>query len=186
MSDFILAIDPGNVDSGYVFCNAETLKPIKFGKVNNYDLLDIITDTFWEYRDFKIDVAMEFIRSYGMSVGQTVFETCFWTGRFYEYIASYRKQRPSFIPRMQRVYRADEKMCICHSMKANDATIKQALVDRFAPDVPNHGKGTKNDKGWFYGFKADCWAAYAVACTYHDMYSHVDEVIENGNLQILR
>lgn len=48
-------------------------------------------------------------------------------------------------------------------MKANDATVRQALVDRFAPGQPNHGKGTKAAPGWFHGFRADVWQAYALA-----------------------
>ncbi|KHD34036.1 hypothetical protein NL50_18035, partial [Clostridium acetobutylicum] len=73
------------------------------------------------------------------------------------------------------IYRKDEKMNLCHSMKANDSTITQALVDRFAYGVRNHGKGTKKEPGWFYGFKKDIWQAYAVGVTYFDMYLKGDE-----------
>ena len=59
------------------------------------------------------------------------------------------------------VTRKEEKLAICHSMKANDATIRQALVDRFAPGTPNHGKGNKKKPGFFYGFSADMWSAFA-------------------------
>ena len=55
-------------------------------------------------------------------------------------------------------------------MKANDANIRQALVDLYAPAEPNYGKGTKNKPGFFYGFSADVWAAMAVATTYYDKY----------------
>jgi hypothetical protein len=51
------------------------------------------------------------------------------------------------------VYRRDVKLHHCHSAKAKDANITQALIDRFAPGVPNRGKGTKAEPGWFYGFK---------------------------------
>lgn len=61
------------------------------------------------------------IASYGMPVGKEVFETCVWIGKFAE--ASGMKE--------SYIYRKDEKMNICHSMKAKDSNIRQALIDRF-------------------------------------------------------
>lgn len=95
------------------------------------------------------------IASYGMAVGKTVFETCVWIGRFKE-IADFKSVDVEYI------YRKDEKMNICHSMKAKDSNIRQALIDRFGI------VGTKKKPGWFYGFKKDIWQAYAVGITYLD------------------
>ncbi len=64
------------------------------------------------------------IASYGMAVGQTVFETCKWIGRFEE-LAFSKQIITKFI------YRKDEKVNLCHSMKAKDSNIRQALIDRF-------------------------------------------------------
>lgn len=158
----IFAIDPGNEFSAYVLLD-DNLKPIDFDKCTNEALMNKITELFL-FENIKCDVAIEMVASYGMSVGKTVFDTCVWIGRFYEAIRRYSNVNPTFI------YRKDEKMCLCHTMKAKDSNIVQALVDRFAPDTPNKGKGTKKDKGFFYGFKKDIWQAMAVACTYHDMY----------------
>ena len=41
----------------------------------------------------------------------------------------------------------------------------------------NTTKGTKKNKGWFYGVSKDVWAAIAVGVTYHDLY----EVEKNEN-----
>jgi hypothetical protein len=76
-----------------------------------------------------------------------------WIGRFAE--------RSPVTPEL--VYRRDVKLHHCHSAKAKDANITQALIDRFAPGVPNKGKGTKAEPGWFYGFRADIWQSYALA-----------------------
>ena len=46
----------------------------------------------------------------------------------------------------------------------------RALVERYARGAPNYGKGTKGMPGFFYGFRADMWAAMAVATTYIDKY----------------
>lgn len=160
----ILAIDPGNVESGVVIVDEETLVPYFLEKINNEELIERIYEKCGCF-DMYNHVAIEMIASYGMPVGVEVFETCVWIGRFKEAIGI-------VFPgvEIEFIYRKDEKVNLCGSMKAKDSNITQALVDRFAPGAPNHGKGTKKEPGWFYGFKKDIWASYAVAVTYHDMY----------------
>ncbi|MDO5091807.1 MAG: hypothetical protein Q4D79_00035 [Propionibacteriaceae bacterium] len=154
MSRRILAIDPGNEQSAYVIIDADTCRPLEHGKVRNEDLRDWVLGT----SDTRHALAcIEMVASYGMPVGREVFETCVWIGRFAEILA----QRTGLEPTL--VYRRDVKLHHCHSPRANDATIRQALVDRFAPGQPNHGKGTAKRPGWFHGFKADIWQAYALA-----------------------
>lgn len=165
----IFAIDPGNEYSAYVLTD-DDLKVIEKGKVKNEELLEIIYAKFYmnvkeSYVTPSIDhVAIEMVASYGMAVGKTVFDTCVWIGRFYQAITEQAVVEPTFI------YRKDEKMCLCGQTKAKDSNIRQALIDRFAQHDFKSGKGTKNNPDFFYGFKADIWAAMAVAVTYHDNY----------------
>ncbi|MGX7745664.1 hypothetical protein [Rhodopseudomonas parapalustris] len=158
----ILAIDPGNIESAYVVLD-DNLKPVHAMKVINCKLLALIYKTDFEQYSIT-DAAIEMVASYGMAVGKEVFETCVWIGRFSEAI---RKQS-GFVPK--DIYRKEEKLNLCGNMKANDSNITQALIDRFASELPNRGKGTKKAPGWFYGFKKDIWQAYAVGVTYHDLY----------------
>lgn len=151
----ILAIDPGSTESGYCFIKKGSYIPFKFGKVDN-DQMSVILKS----NKIKIDaLIIEMIASYGMPVGAEVFETCVWIGRFMEI---------SPTSNIHRIKRLDVKHNICHSSRANDTTIRRALIDRFAFNVRNHGKGTKKDPGFFYNFRADIWAAYAVGITYLD------------------
>ena len=131
--------------------------PVEFGKIPNNDMRSIISLSTPD------KVVIERVASYGMPVGREVFETCEWIGRFSECVC----REYGFLPEF--VYRQDEKLTICHSQKATDATIRKALIDRFAQHDMANGKGTKKDPDWFYGFKADIWAAYAVAVTFLDM-----------------
>ncbi len=149
----LLAIDPGTTHSAY--CAIEGYKVWDFGKIINDAMADILLEAEYD------EVVIEMIASYGMPVGAEVFETCVQIGRFMQ-IAHTRNIT------CYRITRSEVKQHICHSAKANDATIKQALVDRFAYNVPNHGKGSKKAQGWFYGFKADVWAAYALAVVHQD------------------
>jgi len=153
----ILAIDPGNTESGWVVIDTDSREPEHFGKTPNSELRKLILTG---HDDVEADhVVIEMIKSYGMPVGADVFETCVWIGRFCEAVRGnwYPFSEPDL------VYRADVKLHHCHSAKAKDSNITQALVDRFASGVPNHGKGSKANPGWFYGFKADIWQAYALA-----------------------
>lgn len=152
--DYILAIDPGNILSAYVVVERETLRPVRSDKVSNEEMIDVICrkiEDKWQSGD-RLYVVIEMVASYGMAVGKEVFETVFWIGRFYE-LANGANSR-------NRIYRMDEKMHLCHNSRAKDSNIRQALIDRFGV------VGTKKNPGWFYGFKSDIWAAYAVAVTY--------------------
>lgn len=181
----IIAIDPGDIESGYVVVahdGQEITEIIDKGKIKNEDMYDVLYDDAIYYSKNKnkfmaTDLAIEMIANYGMPVGKTVFDTCVWVGRFAEYTecAAQDKlaERGEWLPDSNYtkfIYRKDEKMNICGTMKAKDANIRQALIDRYAPNTPNSGKGTAKEPGFFYGFKADIWQAFAVAVTYFDMY----------------
>ena len=78
----LLAIDPGNTESGWVLLDTATCRPIEFDKTNNYDLRDALIS---RHPSVQADhFVIEMVASYGMSVGADVFETCVWIGRFAE------------------------------------------------------------------------------------------------------
>lgn len=152
---YILAIDPGNIESAYVLMD-ENLKPISFDKAKN----GILINSLMELYDLnsisnKVVMVIEMIASYGMPVGKEVFDTCVWIGRLAE-------RAEFFNYDVEFVYRKDVKLNLCGTTKAKDSNIRQALIDRFGE------VGTKKKPGWFYGFKADIWAAYGVGVTYAD------------------
>ena len=161
----VLAIDPGNTHSGYALIDADTCKPLEVGKIPNEQLLEALLD--WCVGDINADpdggpdvdhIAIEMVASYGMAVGKEVFETCVWIGRYAQLADVYATAVPCDL-----VYRRDVKLHHCGTVKAKDSNIAQALIDRFAPGQPNRGKGTKAAPGWFHGFAADMWQAYALA-----------------------
>jgi len=90
-----------------------------------------------------------------MPVGREVFDTCVWIGRFYA--ATLPKERAT-------LFRRDEKIFLCGSMKAKDANIRQALIDLWGGK--EKAIGNKKEQGPLYGLHADEWSALAVAVTY--------------------
>lgn len=148
----VLAIDPGNTESAYVIIDADR-RPIEFEKIGNHALRGRLL-SLTQVTGLTV---IEMVASYGMAVGAEVFETCVWIGRFQE--AGYRATFN--LPEL--VTRAPVKLHHCHSRKAKDSNIVQALVDRFTPGERNFGKGTKAEPGWFHGFSRDVWQAYALA-----------------------
>jgi len=159
----ILAIDPRNVESAYVVWNGK--KVLAKGKEENQHFL---WHTLHEYSCTCKLTVIEQIKSYGMAVGDTIFDTVFWTGRFFHEVERWGGMAHRF-PRM------DVKMHLCHTTRAKDGNVIQALVDRFAKDTPNKGKGSKKNPGFFYGFKSDIWQAFALAVTYYDRLNMVEE-----------
>lgn len=152
----ILAIDPGPVKSAFVLVDDNNYKPVQFDLIEN-------SKVFYPIEGAYDHFVIECIASYGMSVGKDVFETCYWIGRFMQYAHMQNKK-------INRIYRMEEKMTICHNSRARDTNIRHALIDRFAQHDFKNGKGKKDNPDWFFGFRADIWAAYAVGVTYIDKY----------------
>lgn len=148
----ILAIDPGPEASAFVLYDAE--RPIWFDKIENDLLLKVIDERRFAQREPDI-VVIEQVAAMGMAVGAEVFETVFWSGRFAQ----------AWVGLCDRLKRHEVKMHLCGNMRAKDANIRQALIDRYGP-----GKeiaiGTKRAPGVLYGLSGDCWSALAIAVTY--------------------
>ena len=153
----ILAIDPGPEQSAYVLWNGEAI--IEYGLLENLNVIvtmdDMLTDGLLQAYD---KLVVEKVQCFGMPVGESIFETVFWTGRFCEYWGV----------GFERMPRKDVKMHLCQSVRAKDSNVTQSLIDRFAPMTRNKGKGTKKEPGFFYGFKKDIWQAFALAVTWWD------------------
>ena len=105
------------------------------------------------------ECVLEQITSYGMPVGAEVFETVFWTGRFYSAAKTLRR-----IP--TRIPRGKVKLHICGSPGAKDSNIRQALIDRFGGK--DRAIGKKASSGPLYGLRKDEWQALALAVTWWD------------------
>ena len=149
----ILAIDAGNTHSGVAIVELPEFRLVWFNKLPNEEIYRVV-------KNFYIDeVALEMVECYGMPVGKDVFETCVWIGRFVEQFKDYK---------ISYVYRHEEKMCLCGSLKAKDSNIKRALIDRYAKHDFKTGKGIKKNQDVFYGVSNDVWTAIAVAVTHYE------------------
>jgi hypothetical protein len=146
----ILAVDPGTTESAWVYLVGGI--PLSHGKWPNEDVLSKLKAS--PLGDELL--AVEAVASYGMPVGAEVFETVFWSGRFVQ----------AYDGPHVRVYRREVKLHLCASVRANDATIRQAILDRFGGKDKAIGK--KATPGPLYGIKADEWAALAVGLTVWD------------------
>jgi hypothetical protein len=144
----IYAVDPGNIDTGYVVYNTDPREIVEIGKIANEEMREHLKTNKYKAEHLVI----EMIASYGMPVGASVFETCVWIGRYVEVWGK------SYEP----MFRKSCKMAICGSMKANDSTIRRALIDIFEPDLPEK----KRPSGPLKGVTKDMWAALALAVTY--------------------
>lgn len=149
----ILAVDPGNEQSGFVIYNEDIGRVLTSGIRDNDAMLQVVRD--WSTENCRL--AIEMIASYGMPVGKEVFDTCVWIGRFVQEWGSRSDENPVL------VYRKDVKMHLCGQAKAKDSNIWQALLDKFGP------VGTKRDPGTLYGVRSHARAALAVAVTFAEV-----------------
>jgi len=147
----VIGIDPAPAKSAFVVWTGQDI--FEYGIEDNEEILmDILPLLHSLYP--KMSMAIEKIVCLGMPVGASVFETVFWTGRFCQV------WKRSWC----RILRMDVKMHLCHDSRAKDSNIRQALIDRFEPDL----KPKCRPKKVLKGISKDCWQALAVAVYYYD------------------
>lgn len=154
----VFGLDPGCDRSAIVVWDGT--KILDMGLLSNDEMLaHLIYEREALFASTPI-LVLEAIQSYGMAVGMEVFRTVFWSGRFAQVWSPRRFEQ---MPRRQ------VKQHLCHSVRATDANIRQALIDRFGP-TKEQAIGVKKTPGPLYGVKGDEWAALAVAVTFWDQH----------------
>ena len=142
----LLAIDPGTFESAWVAFDGQRV--LGHGLESNVTILGRLR----EYAG--VPVWIEMVASFGMPVGKEVFETCVWIGRFWE--TALRNGSAC-----DRVTRHQIKLHLCHSARAKDTNVRQAILDRFGGKLA--ALGNKKNRGPLYGVVSHEWSALAVA-----------------------
>lgn len=155
MSGRVYAVDPGTTHSALVLVDGDRVLEAVPQIANDALCAHLAGAGNHTPADVLV---LEQVESMGMAVGREVFETVFWTGRFYEAWA---------VDRLAvRVTRRAVKLALCGSPKATDANIRRALVDLWGGAA---AIGTRKDRGPLYAVKSHCWQALALAVTYRGM-----------------
>ena len=166
----ILALDPGTEQSAWCVWDAATSRLLAFGIESNLQLKQGLPALVKSHN--VTTAAVEMVASFGMPVGKEVFETVLFVGAVVERLQT-------CVPKVCLIYRQQQKLHICGSNKANDSSIRQALIDRFGP------VGTKKSPGFFYGVSRDVWAAVSVAVVVADSVAKRPGVSDAGPLRFL-
>lgn len=161
-SRYLVGVDPGSALSAFCVIERESRRPVRFGKIPNAELLGVIAD-LEPPPDGPNLLAVEMVVTNGMPARAEVFEACVQIGRLQE---RWDMLHGSFSVRLS-VSEVRAHLCGGHR-GAKDQNVRIALLDRFAQGVRNYGKGTKDFPGFFYGFAADVWQAFAVAVAFAD------------------
>jgi hypothetical protein len=152
----VLAIDPGPTQSAWSAVDVASGELRRFAIQPNEHLLDELRDAA-DHFHYVDQLVIEKVEGFGMAVGAEVFETVYVSGQMAE------AARP--LP-VARIGRKAVKLHLCQSMRAKDANIRQALIDRFGGPS---AIGRKATPGPLYGVAGDVWSAIAVAVTWADL-----------------
>jgi hypothetical protein len=149
-----LGIDPGPVESAFVWWDSATENVVRLESIQVFNLDPFTMPPLLKMVDH---VSIEWVECFGMAVGQEVFRTVAGIGWFANLMAD--NHGP-----LRLVPRRVVKMHLCNSMRAKDANVRQALIDRFGP------VGTKKQPGKLYGVATHYWAALGVAVYSADVF----------------
>ena len=134
-----IGIDPGPEEHGVVWYDSTAKRVVRSENLITTNLIPLLFD-------FDGVVGCEWIESYGMTVGKSVFETCLEIGRLVDAPKQLR-----LIPRRL------VKLHLCGTMRAKDPNIRQALIDKLGT------VGTKKNPGPLHGVSGHLWSALAIA-----------------------
>lgn len=142
----VIACDPGTNESAIVVWNGASIGTALI--LPNEDLIRLLLSStkLLEKHCFSI----ERVGSYGMIVGQEVFDTCVFIGRLQQVALNAGAD-------VRLIFRRDVKLHLCGQARAKDANVTQALKDRFG------AKGTKSAQGVTYKLHSHLWQAFALA-----------------------
>lgn len=154
----IIAIDPGTHESAFVVMDSSR-------SVMAFDIRPN-EDIGFFLRNSPLDwLSIEMVASFGKPVGQEVFDTCVWIGRFIGAFAG-----PHTL-----ITRPQIKKHLCHSFfKVTDGAIRQRVIDLFGGKEAAIGK--KKTPGPLYGIKGDEWQALAVGVVWWNMQEGLEAV----------
>lgn len=145
----VLGIDPGTTESGFVRIQQD-YKIIYASKDGNEDVIKYLQTT-----DTPIEmVVIESIQSYGLTMGKSTIETCYFIGRIIQVC------KDKNIP-YELIPRPEYGKSIISGNKVNDSLIRSALEMRF-------GGYKKGEPLALLAGATDKRSAYAVACYYLD------------------
>lgn len=152
----ILAIDPGTTHSGYVVYETETNTVPEF--TDEIDNMELAAKIASPWLNDIAEFAVEYVKSYGMPVGDSVFRTQYFVGYFLAIFQIYSGNKPAHC-----FYRDTILAHHCGVVKAKDKNLKIVICERF--NEPTH---PKRPKGPLKGMKDHAWSALAVALTRAD------------------
>ncbi len=161
-ADYILAIDPGPQYSAFVTIAIDNCWPAEFGKLINEDIRAVVGSPGYGH------LVIEECVAYG-KCGREITDTAFEAGR----MVGATTTTPFTLLTRSRV-----RGHICKPWKGSDSKVIERLIYRFEYDIFAKwitGSLTRNKmileakEGWFSGFVADIWQAYALGVCYIDL-----------------
>jgi hypothetical protein len=147
----VIGIDPGPTESAFVIWDG--VKVRQFGNMNNEEMRQYLDGDHENVPDDMPVCVIEQIRGFGVMASDKLFDTCWWSGRFYEAYPG----ESVMLPRKE----AAAHVCGQGGI-SKDGFVREALIARFGPP------GNKKQPGMLYGISSHVWAALAVAVTYLD------------------
>jgi hypothetical protein len=149
--ELIIGLDPGPTHSAFVVWDTKKMEIVGKQYNENKIILSMLPLPEVLYR--KEIYVIEKVACMGQVVGASVFETVFWSGKFAQKISSK-------FGKVDRMTRMVVKNTLCHSSRAKDGNIRQALIDKIGP------VGTKKNPGPCFGMAGHLWSSLAVCIAY--------------------